>query len=79
MDSSSGKGAKKQSKKLDFYELLELDKTATPEQIKSSYKKLALVHSYLFNCINLEMASWQKRELWGVKREVQTHIWGLHR
>jgi DnaJ-class molecular chaperone len=45
MDSKSGKGGKKQAatKKLDFYELLELDKSATPEQIKSTYKKLALV------------------------------------
>ena len=71
MDSKSGKGGKKQppTKKLDFYELLELDKSATPEQIKSSYKKLALVTIHLFT-IQIEMASRQKRQLWGIEWKV---------
>lgn len=49
---------KKGSGKLDFYELLELDKnTATPETIKSSYKKLALVTKYSHSYLLIEMAS----------------------
>ena len=57
MDSSSGKGGKKAAtKKLDFYELLEIDKSATPEQVKSSYKKLALVSFHNSN-FGVEVAS----------------------
>lgn len=54
MDSNSGKGGKKKpaTKKLDFYELLELDKSATPEQIKTTYKKLALVSFVTFHYLS---------------------------
>lgn len=34
---------KKKGKKLDFYYILELTKTATPVEIKFAYRKLALV------------------------------------
>lgn len=57
MDSNSGKGGKKgpATKKLDFYELLEIDRSATPEQVKSTYKKLALVsffYAFEYKCRN---------------------------
>ena len=59
MDSNSGKGGKKgpATKKLDFYELLEIDRSATPEQVKSTYKKLALVSFFMPLNISVEMAS----------------------
>ena len=49
-------------KKKDFYGMLQVEKTATPAEIRTSYKKLALVsHRYICNIttIEIEMASRQ--------------------
>lgn len=57
---------KKEKKKLDFYFVLEVEKKASQEEIKSAYKKLALVSNYKSNMDYLEMASRQK---WEFRRE----------
>lgn len=47
----------------DLYEELEVKKTATQEEIKKSYRKLAMVNIIILNIeiIFLEMASGQKQ------------------
>ena len=64
-------------KKQNLYELLDVPKEADAAQIKTAYKKLALVSSLGWLYIVVEMASGQ--EFWqrGEYRDVQKNIGGL--
>lgn len=54
---------KKKAKKEDFYEVLEVERSATQEQIKSSYRKLALVSNTSDDTLAIEKPPRQESKL----------------
>ena len=59
-------------KKFDYYEELEVARKATPEEIKDSYRRLALVTIFSLDS-RIEVASWQECKLHWIEREVPTN------